>query len=134
MNFLSINIRGVGSRGKPRWINKLKNDFGVSFIGLQETMSSNISTSLIDRYWGGRGYECESVDSEGNSGGLLSMWDPKFLFKDKVVKDPNFLLVSGILVDGNIRLNIMNVYAPQNNIDKRNLWGKIITEIVSGQG
>ena len=129
MNLLSINIRGIGSRGKPRWINKLKNVFGVSFIAVQETMSSDIQVGLIDRYWGGHGYDFESVASEGNSGGLLSLWDPKFFIKDKVVKDKNFLLVSGIFVDGNRRLNILNVYAPQNNSAKRDLWSKTSREI-----
>ncbi|PWA68527.1 RNA-directed DNA polymerase, eukaryota, Reverse transcriptase zinc-binding domain protein [Artemisia annua] len=134
MNFLSINIRGIGSRGKPGWVNKLKSEFGVSFIGLQETMSSNVSPGMIVSYWGGLGFEYESVNSEGNSGGILSVWDPKFLLKDTVMKDSNFLLVSGLLGDGNSRINIMNVYAPQSNNDKRNLWDKIIRVIQAGRG
>ncbi|PWA52254.1 RNA-directed DNA polymerase, eukaryota [Artemisia annua] len=102
--------------------------------GLQETMSSNVSPGLIASYWVGLGFEYESVNSEGNSGGILSVWDPKFLVKDTVMKDSNFLLVSGLLGDGNSRINIMNVYVPQSNTDKRNLWDKIIRVIQAGRG
>ena len=134
MNFLSINIRGIGSRGKPGWINRLKKEYGVSFIGIQETMSSDIPVGLVSSYWDGLGYEFESVDSEGNSGGLLSIWDPQFFVKNTVRKDSHFLVVSGFLADGKTRINIMNVYAPQNNVHKRILWDKIIQVIQSGQG
>ncbi|PWA50906.1 RNA-directed DNA polymerase, eukaryota, Reverse transcriptase zinc-binding domain protein [Artemisia annua] len=103
--------------------------------GLQnESMSSNVSPGLVSNCWGGLGFEYETVDAIGNSGGLISIWDPKFLSKDVVVKNDNFLLVSGILPDGNIRINMLNVYAPQNNVEKRNLWAKILRVIQSGRG
>ena len=134
MNCLSVNIRGIGSKGKSDWINRLKNEHGVAFIGLQETMSSNISSGLVSNYWGGLGHDFDSVDADGNSGGILSIWDPKFFSKDSVVKDPNFLLVSGFLSDGKSRFNFLNVYAPQNNILKRNLWDRLLRVIQMGSG
>ncbi|PWA92358.1 RNA-directed DNA polymerase, eukaryota, Reverse transcriptase zinc-binding domain protein [Artemisia annua] len=98
---------------------------------IQEGLQSG---GLVSNYWGGMGYEFDSVNSVGNSGGLLSIWDPKFLVKDMVLKDPHFLLVSGFLADGKTRINILNVYAPQNNVDKRYLWEKIIHVIQLSQG
>ena len=112
MNCLSINVRGLGGDNKAVWINRLKSVLGVSFIGLQETMSCNVDDGVVSRLWGGLGLEFEKVDSVGNSGGLLSMWDPKFLRKDRVLKGDNFLCVSGLLSDGLMRLNMVNVYAP----------------------
>ncbi|PWA50793.1 RNA-directed DNA polymerase, eukaryota, Reverse transcriptase zinc-binding domain protein [Artemisia annua] len=53
------------------------------------------------------------------------MWDPKVFTRDKVFKDDNFLVVSGLLTERLVRLNIINVYAPQQNVDKRNLWLRI---------
>ncbi|PWA77843.1 Endonuclease/exonuclease/phosphatase [Artemisia annua] len=134
MNCLSINIRGIGVCGKSRWIKSLKNEFGISFLGIQETMVKDIQASTVSNYWGGLGFDFESVDAVGNLGGLVNIWDPKVFSKDSVFKDNNFLLVSGLILDGSIRLNIINVYAPQNNVEKLNLWSRIIQTIKSGHG
>ncbi|XP_022007479.1 uncharacterized protein LOC110906687 [Helianthus annuus] len=134
MNVLSVNVRGLGPSGKASWIRRLKSDLGVSFIGLQETMSSNVNVGVVSNFWDGMGFDFEVAESSGNSGGLLSVWDPKFFTKESVVKDNNFLLVSGLLTDGKNRLNMINVYAPQSNVDKRNLWAKISQVIQAGHG
>ncbi|XP_022033095.1 uncharacterized protein LOC110934221 [Helianthus annuus] len=134
MNCLSINIRGIGIDGKSRWIKRLKNEFGISFIGMQETMASNLHSGLMTNFWGGMGYDCEIVDANGHSGGIVSCWDPKIYVKDYVLKDNNFLHVSGLLVDGLVRLNIINVYAPQQNVEKRILWEKILRVKQARQG
>ncbi|XP_021984925.1 uncharacterized protein LOC110880779 [Helianthus annuus] len=51
-----------------------------------------------------------------------------------VLKGKNFLFVSGLLTDGMMRLNVINVYAPQNNGEKKALWDKITLIIQRGQG
>ncbi|KAK9063215.1 hypothetical protein SSX86_017085 [Deinandra increscens subsp. villosa] len=134
MNCLSINIRGIGGYGKASWIKKLKVDNGISFIGMQETMSSNILPGLVSAYWGGMGFDFDFVESIGNSGGILSVWDPKVFVKDKVTKDVNFLHVSGMIMAGNARVNVLNVYAPQDKGEKRLLWSKIDSLIGSNEG
>ncbi|XP_022013995.1 uncharacterized protein LOC110913477 [Helianthus annuus] len=134
MNCLSVNIQGIGVSGKATWIKRLKNEFGVSFIGMQETMSTNLQPGMLSHFWGGMGYDCEIVNSNGHSGGLVCLWDPKKYTKDVVEKDDNYLHISGLLTDGLVRLNIINVYAPQHNEEKRNLWEKILQVMQSGQG
>ncbi|KAJ0576606.1 putative AP endonuclease 1, Endonuclease/exonuclease/phosphatase superfamily [Helianthus annuus] len=134
MNCLSINIRGVGVCGKAGWIKKLKNGCGISFIGMQESMVSNVQSALVSNYWGRSGFDYEYVDANGNSSGLVSMWDPKVFVKDSMTKDINFLHVAGVVLAGSIRVNIINVYAPQTNIDKRQLWARINNIIHSNQG
>lgn len=134
MNCLSINIRGIGGFGKDRWVNKIKSDCGVSFVGIQESMCSNVDANMVSKYWGGHGADFEKVDAVGNSGGIISIWDPKVFCKDKVIKDSSFLCVSGFLVEGQVRVNTVNVYAPQQNGDKRALWARIINLIQSNEG
>ncbi|XP_021990825.1 uncharacterized protein LOC110887554 [Helianthus annuus] len=134
MNCLSLNVRGIGVDGKVRWIKRLKNEYGISFIGLQETMASSLKPGTVSSFWGGAGFDCEIVHASSQSGGLVSCWDPKVFIKDKVVKDVNFLLVSGLLVDGLVRLNVLNTYAPQQNCDKRILWSKVLRLMQEGQG
>lgn len=134
MNCISINIRGIGGNGKAGWIKKIKCDNGVSFIGMQETMSNNILPGLVSAYWGGFGFDFDFVAANGNSGGLISIWDPKVFMKDKVTKDNNFLHVGGLLMAGSVRINLLNVYAPQKNNEKRMLWSKIYNLIGSNDG
>ncbi|PWA94625.1 RNA-directed DNA polymerase, eukaryota [Artemisia annua] len=75
----SITNEGLqrGVCGKSGWIKRLKNEFGVSFIDLQETMVSNIHEGVISKYWGGLGFEFEYVDAIGcveNIQSVLQEW------------------------------------------------------------
>ncbi|XP_076947995.1 uncharacterized protein LOC143620116 [Bidens hawaiensis] len=72
MNFLSINIRGIGVIGKSGWIKKLQKDCGVSFLAMQETMCSDTQMSLFCNFWGGQGFEADWVNSNGRSGGIAN--------------------------------------------------------------
>ncbi|KAJ0455942.1 putative endonuclease/exonuclease/phosphatase [Helianthus annuus] len=101
---------------------------------MQETMISNIPLDLVSSFWGGVGFDFEFVNANGNSSGLLSLWDPKVFVKDLVTTDCNFLHVAGMVLAGSIRVNIINVYAPQTNDGKRQLWARINNLIRSNQG
>ncbi|XP_076917406.1 uncharacterized protein LOC143577463 [Bidens hawaiensis] len=134
MNFLSINIQGVGVNGKAEWIRRVKQEFGVPFLAMQETMCGDLQVALLSNFWGGMGFDFDVVNSNGRSGGIACVWDPKVYIKDSVIKYENFLFVSGCLTEGNVRFNIINVYAPQQNVDKSRLWLKITQYIHTGQG
>ncbi|KAD2805671.1 hypothetical protein E3N88_39048 [Mikania micrantha] len=134
MNCLSINIRGVRGCGKASWVKRIKNEFGISFIGMQESMVSDVQSGLLSNYWGGSGFDYEFVNALGNSGGIVSLWDTKVFSKETVTKDDNFLHVAGAVLGCPVRVNIINVYAPQNNVDKRHLWARINHLIHSTQG
>ncbi|XP_076938439.1 uncharacterized protein LOC143606611 [Bidens hawaiensis] len=90
--------------------------------------------SAFCNFWGGQGFETDWVNSNGRSGVIASLWDPKVFRKDSTILNDNFVATSGFLVDGNQRLNVVNVYAPQNNVDKRVVWQGIIRLIQCGQG
>ncbi|XP_076912829.1 uncharacterized protein LOC143571228 [Bidens hawaiensis] len=80
------------------------------------------------------GFEVDWVNSNGRSGGIASLWDPKVFRKDSTILNDNFVSTSGFLVNGNQRLNVVNVYAPQNNTDKRVVWQEILRLIQCWQG
>ncbi|XP_076926283.1 uncharacterized protein LOC143589399 [Bidens hawaiensis] len=129
MNMLSINIRGIGVVGKLGWIKSLKENFGVSFLGLQESMCVNTHMSVLDK-----GFEADWVYSNGRSGGIVKMWDPKVFQKENSIISDNFLVTTGFLVDGNIKLSVVNVYAPQLNNEKKEAWQKILHVIQNSSG
>ncbi|XP_022008089.1 uncharacterized protein LOC110907409 [Helianthus annuus] len=127
MNYLAVNIRGIGGEEKPKWISNLVKENKISFLCIQEVQVSNVDPIVVGRYWGKADMEWESVDARGRSGGLISVWDPGMFSKQSIVRHDSFLLISGSLAGSNIYINIVNVYAPCDVMRRRLLWEELKT-------
>lgn len=57
MNFLSINIKGLGSVEKARWISKLKKEEDISFLVIKETMLEDPKELEVAKFWGKTRFE-----------------------------------------------------------------------------
>ncbi|XP_022007933.1 uncharacterized protein LOC110907231 [Helianthus annuus] len=126
MNFLSVNLRGVRDSRKVEWIRGLKTTHGAHFVAIQETkMAGNFNFS-INRFWGRTLLDYETVEAIGRSGGLLTIWDPTVFEKFGVIKNRNFLAVAGKLrMTGDVVL-VVNIYAQNDPIERRALWGELV--------
>lgn len=80
MNFLSLNIRGRGSRIKRKRINFIINSGKVDLCFLLEIKFNHGDTSVFKELWGRNEMEWTSFIFVGASGGLLILWR-KSLFK-----------------------------------------------------
>ncbi|XP_021986412.1 uncharacterized protein LOC110882783 [Helianthus annuus] len=89
---------------------------------MQETQVSNLESFTVGKYWGHADMDWDWVDSNGRSGGLVSVWDPKVFFKQSVIKHDSFLVVSGRLVGSDVRINVANIYASRDFSKRRALW------------
>ncbi|KAJ0445513.1 putative RNA-directed DNA polymerase [Helianthus annuus] len=125
MNLMSINIRGVIGSGKPSWIRRLKREWRFSFLGIQETHQAGLMDSFWFRFWDKSLLESVSVDAIGRSGGLACLWDPGIFSAANVVKNQNFLLITGHIIGVNEPINLLNVYAPNDSGKRRLLWAEI---------
>lgn len=125
MNFLSLNLNGIGGDPKANWVRNLKMENDISFLAIQETKISCVSNFLVKKCWGNSGFEFDCVGADGLSGGILCIWDPGLFNCQQVVKDPNFLLIRGGVNGAGIILNIVNVYAPQDINRKKILWSRL---------
>ncbi|XP_022014567.1 uncharacterized protein LOC110914058 [Helianthus annuus] len=134
MNVISLNIRGIGNHGKADWVRRLRTHNEVNFLMLQETQCTSLDTVNLGRFWGVGEFIFDWVSSTGRSGGLLSIWDPQVFVMDRVVKNPNWLLVSGVIKGSGCPCHVLNVYAPQNLVAKRVLWTEIIGLVGEGVG
>ncbi|KAJ0495115.1 putative RNA-directed DNA polymerase [Helianthus annuus] len=85
-------------------------------------------------FWGRANFDFEYVGSNGRSGGILSAWDPSIFSKSVVVKNRNFLLISGTVKGFSEGFNILNIYAPQGTVAKRALWQQLKDLRQSTQG
>ncbi|XP_035845334.1 uncharacterized protein LOC110933686 [Helianthus annuus] len=134
MNIMSLNSRGVGLRAKAEWVRRLCVQQQLSLIMLQETLNSNLDGEVLERFWGRGDFQFEWVGFVGRSGGVLTVWDPAVFTLLEVKKFANCLLVSGIIKGSGVMSHYLNVYAPKNQVEKRNLWSEISSIIGVGDG
>ncbi|KAK1435326.1 hypothetical protein QVD17_01087 [Tagetes erecta] len=119
--------QGLGGSHKAEWINSIKRNKNIQFISAQETQLVDVENIPVARIWGGNDFEMVAVESSGRSGGLLCCWDHTILRIDKVHKSPNLIALSGTWKGIEDRVNIVNVYAPQDDSEKKELWDEILT-------
>ncbi|KAK9048967.1 hypothetical protein SSX86_032067 [Deinandra increscens subsp. villosa] len=111
---------------KIQWINDLRRENRFSFMCIQETMERDGNRLMVNRLWGRGNIEWDWVNSRGNSGGILNVWDrDRFNFL-KSIKDDNFLITVGAIAGCQEVVNIVNIYAPQGVGEKKRLWEKLI--------
>ncbi|KAJ0443306.1 putative RNA-directed DNA polymerase [Helianthus annuus] len=134
MNFLSINLRGVRDSRKSDWIRGLKSCHSVHFLCVQETKISDPQRYAFNQLWGRSVFRMASVDSQGRSGGLASIWDPTVFSDSEHISHRYFLCVCGFLIPSGIRLNVVNVYAPNDAALRKILWSELLSLRNSRQG
>ncbi|XP_022004582.1 uncharacterized protein LOC110902169 [Helianthus annuus] len=130
MNFLSVNIRGLGGSCKPGWIKDLRRAYGINFVAIQESKQSMVSVSELKKFWGSGSFGMEVVDSVGLSGGLICLWDDQLFKVRSSAKNRNFIHIKGELVGSGVILNFLNVYAPQGVSAKGDLWN-LLADIIN---
>ncbi|PWA62682.1 RNA-directed DNA polymerase, eukaryota [Artemisia annua] len=97
---------GVSNIGN--FINQgLRKEHDVGFVLFQESGYANVSESILESYWGYRDFGFDLVEPVGRSGGIVRF---------------------GAVC------NIINVYAPQRDVDKRLLWSELAALINSKVG
>jgi exonuclease III len=76
----TFNVRGLGGRVKK---NKIRDLSRSNKVAVQETKLQEITPALCYSLWGGEHCDWAFRPSEGNSGGILSLWrksSDNFLF------------------------------------------------------
>ncbi|GKA27453.1 RNA-directed DNA polymerase, eukaryota [Tanacetum coccineum] len=74
---------------------------------------------------GNSNFDYNIYNANGNSGGILCIWDPNTFLKDHHIISDNFVVIAGTWLPSNSKLLIISIYAPQSRSDKRILWGYI---------
>ncbi|GJW59203.1 RNA-directed DNA polymerase, eukaryota, reverse transcriptase zinc-binding domain protein [Tanacetum coccineum] len=134
MNFLSLNIQGLAQKAKQDWVKKLCISNKVNFLSLQETKLENIDLWCIQRCWGNFNFDYVYSEAVGQSGGILSVWDPnKFQKLNHTISD-YCTLVRGVWVPNGRKLLIISIYAPQELSEKRTLWDYLCFTICNWNG
>ncbi|KAL7600586.1 hypothetical protein Lser_V15G21555 [Lactuca serriola] len=80
---------------KVKWVNDLIQKHNLAVVGIQETKRKHMSEMLIRKLWGSSDFEFLSIDSQGNGGGLLSIWNNSLFSKDTVLCSEDCLIFTG---------------------------------------
>nr|XP_043623555.1 uncharacterized protein LOC122595278 [Erigeron canadensis] len=75
--------------------------------------------------WGNYSFNYVEAHANGRSGGVLSLWDPSSFVKSYTYSFDNFIVVKGTWMVNNCNCYMVNVYAPQSESDKLDLWAQI---------
>ncbi|XP_028062050.1 uncharacterized protein LOC114265429 [Camellia sinensis] len=119
---LSWNVRGLGRVDKRRRVKEFLRLKNVDMVLLQETKRSNIDDSVVRSPWPSDSVEYMEVDAEGSAGGIQCIWNPMTFSLQKCCCSRNFILLAGIM-HSCINCVIGNIYAPNEDLNRRRLWG-----------
>ena len=106
-------------------IRKLNLKYKVDLVCLQETKKENFTKLICQNIWGDSNVSWDSVPSVQTARGLLCMWNNSDFEVDRRVKGRNFLMLVGTWIKDNLKLFIVNVYAPCHLAGKRDLWEEL---------
>ncbi|XP_071718279.1 uncharacterized protein [Rutidosis leptorrhynchoides] len=93
--------------------------------GLQESKMTRLQLFRLKSIWGNNQFDYAITLSRGSTGGIISLWDPNAFIKDRIWYDDNYVIVKGRWVRENMKVFMVNVYAPQPVSKKAALWNKI---------
>lgn len=129
MKIISYNIRGIGSIIKKREVQELIRKFKPVFCCIQETKLEGMSAIQVKSIWGGDRVNWMVRNSEGRSGGILSMWDPDIFSCLSSWEMPGAVIVNGFWGPDRKGCCIINVYAPNDSEGRADLWDRILCVI-----
>ncbi|KAL8477710.1 hypothetical protein ACS0TY_029852 [Phlomoides rotata] len=89
---------------------------------IQETKLEKIDERLVRCLWGKGKVDWAYKPAEGNSGGILTLWNPDKFQKSSVWDTRGMLAVNGVWTADNTRCTVNNVYALNNPRHRWELW------------
>ncbi|XP_071727355.1 uncharacterized protein [Rutidosis leptorrhynchoides] len=125
MKILSLNVRGFGVEGKFRWVKGLCSSEKPNVVVLQETKVHYIDEGWVQSLWGGNNCGFVQIEAEGNSGGLLTIWDSSSFVANSAVGNRYFIAFRGTWLGSGVESAIVNIYGPHNDKCKIEMWGAL---------
>ncbi|PWA79807.1 RNA-directed DNA polymerase, eukaryota [Artemisia annua] len=84
--------------------------------------------------WGNFSFDYACSSARGRSGGLVTLWDPNVFVKNRFWCGDNYIIVEGKWMNSVENYYLINVYGPQHQPEKANLWAFLRTFIQNHAG
>ncbi|KAL8534353.1 hypothetical protein ACS0TY_010389 [Phlomoides rotata] len=94
----------------------------IEICCLQETKMEEINIRVCKSFWGNRPLDWAWMGSVGNSGRILTIWNPKVFQKTSDWCRTGMLVVNGRWIEDGSSCTIVNVYAPTSANLRNELW------------
>ncbi|PWA62359.1 RNA-directed DNA polymerase, eukaryota [Artemisia annua] len=118
---------GFDVKGCRKSLQRLIDGIGVNmFLGVQESKMTCLELFRLKTMWGNYSFDFACSMARGRSGGLISMWDPNAFIKERIWCDESYIIVKGRWTNSVGLCFMVNIYGPQDNEAKRNLWAKLL--------
>ncbi|PWA52820.1 RNA-directed DNA polymerase, eukaryota [Artemisia annua] len=118
---------GFDVKGCRKSLQRLIDGIGVNmFLGVQESKMTHLELFRLKTMWGNYSFDFACSMARGRSGGLISMWDPNAFIKERIWCDESYIIVKGRWTNSVGLCYMVNIYGPQDNEAKRNLWAKLL--------
>ncbi|KAI3751226.1 hypothetical protein L2E82_22274 [Cichorium intybus] len=95
-------------------------------MGIQETQLTDWGKIDVQGCWGTLDYDYVGVNSDGKSGGLVSIWNKTCFQKSEVVKSKNYIIIKGKWTGTNNDIIFANIYGPHELAEQRRLWQDLL--------
>lgn len=125
MIVLSWNIRGLGARVKRSSLRKIIHIHDPSFIAIQESKLETCSSKLIRSFWRLDNIDWALCPSQGNSGGIISLWSKSFFSMSSTLSSRHWLATQGVILSCQLECIIINIYNPCSVEARAVVWSEI---------
>lgn len=125
LQILSWNVRGLNDPNRRKVVKSVIRKGGGHLVCLQETKLASMSDRIVRSLWGGRFVEWIALDVDGSSGGILIMWDNRWVSKvDAQVGRFSVSCILALVEDG-VHWVFSGVYGPMEDGERHLLWEEL---------
>ncbi|GJZ12510.1 RNA-directed DNA polymerase, eukaryota [Tanacetum coccineum] len=112
----------IGTDDKVEWVKKIGDGEKPCVVGLQETKLKEVDEIFVKRMWYDNNFGFAQVNSDGRSGGIITIWDSNIFIGTHAAGEEGFLAVVGKWkgVEG-----LLNVYGPRDEYKRLELWNRL---------
>lgn len=125
MKIFSYNIRSLRCRAKCNEVREFIKIQKTDFACIQETRKEVIDEFLIRSLWGQNRCGWAYRESEGRSGGIISLWNLEVSSASSSWYMKGAVVVNGFWRSERIECCIVNVYASCQVNEKIELWDRL---------
>ncbi|KAK3224333.1 hypothetical protein Dsin_011358 [Dipteronia sinensis] len=124
-----MNVRGLGRSEKRRVVSKLVTKIKPFFLLLQESKVRSADYRLVKLLGGGILTKGMIIDAVGSSGGLISLWNEVAFSVKACVNTDKCSIILGELAILKKEVVTCNVYAPNVDMERVELWDFMVTNL-----
>lgn len=122
---MCYNIKGLGKRVERKVIQELTFKYTLDMVRIHEIKMKTVKKSLCKSVWYDKNFDWSFKASDGNSRGVLKIWNDAIFCKLSGWYQDDLLAVKGIWCNSSNQCLIINIYSSCVLVDKLQLWNSI---------